>query len=238
MRLVRMAAWVALLVIGSIAAAGLVVSLDHPASGDDRPELTARDAAILAPRLTAITPGLDGMAAAATALSAAGRGALVALRAGDAVALPVALDDGDRALTFLGDAARDVRTLAPGLLDGLGEGSGLPAADRARVAAVDAAIAAVEPLGAAWDALGAATLVPAAVMGAVGRHDAAVVAATAAGREERYADAVDALASAGDALTHATAARDRAASAGHSTDALDGLLTRLAAREAALRDRY
>ena len=76
MRAVRSLAWVAVLLVGALAIAGLVVSLDHPPSGDARPELTGRDAAILAPRLAALQPTLGTMATEAEAVAAAGRGAL------------------------------------------------------------------------------------------------------------------------------------------------------------------
>jgi hypothetical protein len=234
MRAVRSLAWVALLVIGALAIAGLVVSLDHPPSGDERPEMTGRDAAVLAPRLAALQPSLEAMATEAEAVAAAGREALAALRAGDAAALPRTLDAGDAALERLTSATARVRDAAPGLLAGLGDGSRLPAADRERVAAVGVAVDGVEAIADAWLDAGTATLLPAALVAAVADHATAVERVMAAGRSAAYADAAAAVADAGQALDGVRAVRDRIVGAGLPVATLDGLVGRLADRDAAL----
>jgi hypothetical protein len=174
------------------------------------------------------------MATEAEAVAAAGRGAFAALRAGDAAALPLALDAGDAALERLTAATARVRDAAPGLLAGLGDGSRLPEADRERVAAIDAAVEGVEAIAGAWLETGTAALLPAALVAAVADHAAAVERATAAGRSAAYADAAAAVADASRALDGVRAVRDRVAAAGLQVAALDSLVARLADRDSAL----
>jgi len=238
MRLLRPVAWIALVLAGSIAAAGLVVSLDHAASGDARPELTARDSALLAPRLAAIDAPLGRLADAARALSGAGRDALVGLRALDLPAVAEALDAGDLALGRLTIAADEVRGEAPSLLDGLGDGARLPAADRARVVAIAAAGDGADALVGAWADVRRSTVAPIALVGALHTHDDAVTTAAGAGRDARYRDALASLDAAAGALTDAIAVRDAAAGSGRDLTMIDGWLARLADHDAALRVLY
>jgi hypothetical protein len=238
MRAVRSLAWVALLVVGALAIAGLVVSLDHPPSGDARPELTGQDAANLAPRLDALRPTLETMAGASAALAAAGRDALGALRAGGAGGLPDALEAGDAALARLMAAHAILRDARPALIAGLDDGARLPATERERVAAIGEAVDGVEAIAAAWQDAEAATLLPAALVEAVAAHAAVVERATAAGRAARYEDAASTLDGAATALDALRDLRDRIATAGRETGTLDGLVVRLAERDAALRTLY
>jgi len=238
MRVLRASFWVLLVLVGSMAAAGLVVSLDHPPSGDARPELTARDAAVLAPRLAALEPSLVRLSDAAQALTAAGREALVSLRALDPVAVAAALDAGKVALRELLPAAEAIRRRLPGLLQGLDGGDRLPLGDRDRVVAMATAAAGVDALSGAWADVAAATVAPMQLIATVRAHDAAVVAATEHGRGERYADALVSLDTAGASLVQAVAVRDDADRAGRDLSTLDGLLLRLSDHDAALRALY
>ena len=238
MRVLRASFWLLLVLVGSLAAAGLVVSLDHPPSGDARPELTARDAAILAPRLAELEPSLVRLSAAAQALTAAGRQTLVATRALDPDAVAAALDAGDVALGELLPAADAVRRRTPDLLEGLGGGEWLPVEDRDRVVAIGTAAAGVDALSGAWAEVAAATVAPMRLLATLRAHDAAVVAAAEHGRGERYADALASLDDADAALLRAIAVRDDADRAGRDVATLDGLLLRLADYDAALRALY
>jgi len=238
MRVVRASAWILLVLVGAISAAGLVVSLDHPPSGGARPELTARDAAILQPRLAALGVPLGRLAAGAQALSTAGRDVLVSLRALELPAATRALDAGDAALAELGFAAADVRAGASGLLAGIGEGEQLPEADRARVAAIATAGETGDGLARAWSEVGRAAAAPAALLTAVGAHEDALARAAGHGRAERWSAAMAALDEASTALATATHVRDEAGRAGRNVVALDGILTRLSAHDAALRALY
>ncbi len=210
------------------------MSVDHPPGDDARPELTRRDAAILAPRLAALRPALEAMATGSAALSGAGRDALAALRSGDAGAIPAALDAGEAVLVRLTTAAAMVRDARPGLLVDLDDGLWLPSADRERVAAVGEALDGVEAMATAWRDASAAMLLPIALVEAVAGHTAAVQGATAAGRNGAYADASTWLADAAAGLERVRRVRDRIAVAGLETATLDGLMVRLADRDAAL----
>lgn len=238
MHVVRAAAWAVLLVLGSLAAAGLVVSLDHPASGDARPELAARQAAVLAPRLVAIEPQLLWLAAAEGRLAEAGREVLVRLRALDTDATSSALARGDESLTELLAAVSLSRSSADSLLHGLDEGSRLTTADRERIGAIEAALAAADGLPGAWAEVARLSVPPMGVLRALDTHDGAVVEAAAQGREERYADALVALDRAAAAFGEARRIRDAALSAGRDTATLDGWLARLADYDTALRRLY
>lgn len=238
MRAVRSLAWIALLIIGALAIAGLVETLDHPPSGDARPELTARDAAILAPRLASLQPSLGAMADEAQALSAAGRAVLAALRAGDPSGAADALDAGDAALDRLLAAAALVRDARPGLLVDLGDGSGLPVIDRERLAAVAAAVDGVPAVAGAWRDVRSASRLPGALVAAVADHATAVERATDAGRDAAYGVAAAAVGDAATALDAVRAVRDRIAEAGLPTATLDELVARLADRDAALGTLY
>ena len=238
MRVVRASAWTLLLLVGAIAAAGLVISLDHPPSGDARSELTARDAAILAPRLAAMDAPLGRLAAAARALSTAGRDVLVRLRALDLPAVSAALDAGDAALGDLALASADVRAGTPGLLEGLGAGERLPAADRARVAAIAAVAEGGDRLAGAWADVGRASAAPAEVLAALRAHDGALARAAEHGRTERWAPALAALDEASAALAAAVGVRDELDRAGRDVATLDGLLARLSDHDVALRTLY
>jgi hypothetical protein len=94
-------AWVVAVLIVAVAGAGLILTLDHPPTDERRPELTARGHALVAPRLAAMDPELEGLATSGDAIAAAGRQTLTRLRALDASGTNDALIAGDSALTSL-----------------------------------------------------------------------------------------------------------------------------------------
>jgi hypothetical protein len=237
MRWVRAAAWVVIVVVGSIAAAGLVLVIDHPPTDSARPEITARDAAILAPRLVAMEVPLDRIALAAQVLAGAGREALVALRALEPAAVTTAIASGDRALEELGAALAAARALAPGLREGLAMPH-LPTVDRARLVAIDLALTAGGELTDTWGSVVGTTAAPMRFITLLERHDAAVARATDMGRREAYRDALDALEAASGTLAEVTAVRDAAAAAGSDVTPLDDWLAALREHDATLTSLY
>ena len=232
-RWVRGTVWVALLTVACIAAAGLVLALDHPPTDASRPELTARAASILAPRLAAIDAPLGRLGVAAGSLASAGRDTLVRLRALDASGASASISAGKTALVELTRAAEEARALAPGLLQGI-DGSRLPVVDQARLAAIDGALAGVDGIVAAWADIERVASAPTGLLNALDRHDDALARAVAGGRAERFPDALDALAGASEALAEATAIGDGASAAGREVAALDGWLLPLADYDGAL----
>ncbi|MFN8621262.1 MAG: hypothetical protein U0869_11000 [Chloroflexota bacterium] len=238
MRVVRAAAWVVLLLVGAFAAAGLVLALDHPATDDGRPELTAADAAVLAPRLAALEPVLTDAATDAQDLAAAASDVLVGLRALDPDGVSDALLAGDVAAGGVGMAADRLRTEVPELLHGLGDGSRLPAADRQRAAAIAAVPSALDVAAGAWGSVGVAVEAPTRLLAALADHDAAIARAAALGRAGDYAGALAQLETATAALARAAAVRDAATAAGRDTAALAARIAATEPHDGALRSLY
>jgi hypothetical protein len=235
MRVVRAIGWMALVIVGSLAAAGLVLALDHRPTPEARPELTAADAAVLAPRLAALEPALESLAAAAQAVADAGRETLVRLRALDLPGTTDALTAGDVAMGDLALALAQVRAQAAVLRDGLGDGRHLPPADRARLAAIDAALVAADGLPRAWADIGAATAAPARVLIARRDHEAAVRRAMDLLEASRIPEALAHLDAADAALADVAQVRTAAADAGRDVSALDAWIDPVAAHTTALR---
>jgi hypothetical protein len=229
----RALAWLALLVVVSVAGAGLVLSLDHARTDALRPELTARGHARLAPRLAAMEPDLATLSASGDVLGMSGRDVLSGLRALDPDAVVSALDAGDTALPAVTQAAASLQLARPGLLEGT-VSDRLPAADLDRVTAIDAAMAASGELPAAWADITAAAATPVRLLRSMKEHDRLVLAATAAARDLRFSDAVSLVGDAQAQLTVMTTLRDGAGDRGHDVGTLSDLLARLTMYDGAL----
>jgi hypothetical protein len=228
-------AWVIVIGVIALAGAGLVVALDHTQS--DRPELTARGDALVAPRLDALGPGLSSLADASADLASRGRAVLEAMRAFDPDRTREAVAAGDAALATALQAAG---TLAPGqehLMDGVSVDH-VSGALRQRAGMVGTAVDAASQLPAAWDQIAGATAMPTLLMSALGDHDRLVLEATDAARASHYDAALASLTQAGDALTRVNALRDKAAAAGKDVSTLDGWSVRLSDYDAALTHLY
>jgi hypothetical protein len=226
-----------LLVIVAVAGAGLVIALDHPASGPNRPELTARAHALLGPRIEAIDPLLARLGSAANTIEGGGRDVLGAIRDRDPVAVVAALDQGDSALPELQASLEQLRVARARLLDGVASDR-LPQADRDRVETLDSAIAAGGELPAAWADVTLSAALPVRFLRASERHDDAVARSVELGRAGRFADAVEALDDADRALDDLRAVRSGANSRELDVTTLDDLLSRMAVHDAALRRLY
>jgi hypothetical protein len=226
-------AWLGLLLAVSIAGAGLVVALDHPRTEGGRPELTAVAHATLAPRLADLDAAMAELAGRAEAVSTSGREVLGMLRTLDVDAVDAALAAGTLEAGPLEAALSAVRTVRSGLLMGI-DPARLPGSDVDRIAAVDVAVEAAGDVPSAWTAIAAAAGGPVDLLRSLDEHDRLVVAATTAGRQERWSDALDLMADAGRALRRATAVRDSAASAGRDVTTLDDWLARSSDFDAAL----
>ncbi len=90
--------WFLVLLIVSVAGAGLILSVDHAPTEEGRPELTARGHAIVAPRLDAMDADLQQLAGTGDGIAAAGRDTFTRLRALDTARTQAALDAGDTAV--------------------------------------------------------------------------------------------------------------------------------------------
>jgi hypothetical protein len=217
------AAWLVVLVVGCVAAGGLVVALDHPETDASRPELTAHGGRVIAPRLAAMEPALGRMALAIEALAGAARDAFIALRSEDAGLATTALRAGGTALTRLRAAAGEIALLQPGLLVGIAPAR-LPEAVRERVGAIDASLSSVGEAEAAWQDVRAAASPGLTLLRAFRAHDRYVAAAADLGRRERYREALGTLEEAAAALQPVLRVRDAARDGGAPTPSLDAIL--------------
>ncbi len=230
-------AWLVMLCIVGIAGAGLILTLDHAPTEEGRPELTARGARIVEPRLAAIDADMLQAAAAGDDIAAAGRQTLTRLRSLDPQRVDAALTAGDTAVADLVAARDRIVAARATLLDGT-TSTALPAADRVRIGAIDSAIAAVGELPGYWDQVRFAASAPQELVEDLAAHDARVVAATDAGRAGQWADALARLSNASRYLGLAQAVRETAHQQGLDVTTLDDLLDRLATYDTALTDLY
>jgi len=146
---IRGLGWVATVALIAVSGAGLVVALDHPATGSARPELTARGDAAFAAAMPAVRDALGKVASAADTLAEAGREAAAALRARDAATARARLAEGEEALAAATVAARDLVAARDALLEHVG-GARLGAATRDQLVTIQAAQDAVARLPEAW----------------------------------------------------------------------------------------
>ena len=225
--------WTMVLVLTALGGAGLAVAADRPGNPVQRPELTYRSDTAAQPWIDHLAQDLDAVHRDATSLSSAGRDVLGALQSLDPAGANVALAAGDQ-------TSAGIQTLVAGLHDTLAGAH--EANDRWRLGPetvslfdqIEGAISAADQLPANWAALAATGRTVAGLVDALLGHDRAVFAATTAGRDGRWPDALALLrGAAADALGIATAARDQLA-AGSTIDTLDDLLAREHAYDDAL----
>lgn len=234
--LLRGLGWLAVALLVAVSGAGLVVAIDHPATGTGRPELTARGDRSFAAARPPVREALGTLAAATEGLARAGREAAAALRARDAVAARTRIAEGESALTTATTAAGDLAAVRDDLLRAVG-GARLGVANRERLETIQAAIEAAARLPEAWSGVAAGATTAALLTDPLAAHDQHVLEAAAAAREERYSEALEALVRAEDRLQIARLQRDRLpATLDHPT--LDEWLVRSADYSAALESLY
>jgi hypothetical protein len=209
-RILLRAAWVVVVLAISLGGAGLVSTLDHQPGTAARDELTwAADRAV-EPSLDAAAEDLRALGEQLDELGELGREALVALVARKVQRLDAAVAAGAVLTTTIGDAADDLRA-SVAALPGTGPGEDLRL-DRAlldRRTSIDEALAATDTLDQAWSRLATSAVAATRLTGLLEAHDAAVLAATADGRGQRYRPALQHLARADAALADALELRDR-----------------------------
>lgn len=154
--LVRGLGWIAATVLIAVSAAGLVVAIDHPASGPGRPELTARGDAAFAAAIPAVRHESERLESAADALAEAGREAASALRAGDASTARAHIADGEDTLALARVAADDLATARDELMRRVGNAR-LGAVAQERLASVQASLDVAAQLTDAWARVAAST---------------------------------------------------------------------------------
>lgn len=231
------AAWLVFVVAASVAGSGLTLALDHPQTDTGRPELTARGDAIVGPRVAAMGPQLTDLAAATEALGTRARRTYADVRSRDTAAARADLPLGDAAVTAVTAAGAAVELARSTLLDGTSV-SGINQANRARIAAIDVALADVPRVPAAWKRVADAAVLPISVVETLAHHDAQVLAATNQARATDFAGAAATLTGAGADLVRARSLATQAAGQGLDATTLNGLIDRATAYDQALLSLY
>jgi hypothetical protein len=235
--LLRVAWTIAALAI-ALGGAGLVASLRHQPGTASRAELTWAGDRAIEPGLVAAADDLRALAADLDRLGQVGRAALVAIVSRDTDQLSVLIDEGS-ALSLEILAANAQLAGALGRLPGTGPGEELRVRGEllARRDAIAEALVATRGVTVAWSQLESGALAATRIIGFLEAHDAAVLAATAEGRQQHYRVAIAHLDRAREQLAAATVIRDALR---NTTDVatLDEWLTRNQAYDDALAGLY
>jgi len=211
-RLVIGIVWLAIIVLLAFGSAGLVAGLDHPPSGDARPELTWAGDAAIHPGLEAATDDLTAIAADVERLGMLGRGALAALAGREFDTLDATISEGGPLVLAIRDRSESLQsTLAA--MPGMGPLAELSLSreTRDRHARLAAAVDATDGLAADWARLSSGAISAARLSAFLEDHDQTIVSAIDAGRAGRFDDALKRVATATTALHDAEKLRDRLA---------------------------
>ena len=232
-------AWLAVVVVIALGAAGLVTGLDHPPGSTGRFELTAAGDAEVTPLLDASRTDLADLAEQVEDLGTQARGALAALNGTDTATGEAAIARGDQlvaAIVERTEALRERLSSVPyvGTPDaGLHVSSALVARHAALVAALDA----TEGLDTSWARLSIGAVAASKMSELLAEHDRLMGEAAERGRNAKYAEALKLIDQAGDQLTTATSVRDELAKT-VEVSVLDQWIARNAAYDTALRELY
>lgn len=230
---VRSLVGLALLALVAVAGTALVLTLDHPPTESGRPELTARDHALLAPRLEDMDAALDRVVEQAATLATAGREVLTSARALDPDGADAAIAIGGQASTAISGLREDLIKRREAMTVGV-DLTRIRDSDRTRIATIDRAILGTTQLPVSWVAVVSAASGPIDLVRSVQAHDTKVVDATAAARADDLPGALERLREAQRLLQSAHAVRRSADDAGADVATLADLLDRLDAYDRAL----
>ncbi len=228
--------WTALLVLISLGGAGLAVAADRQQNPAQRPEVTWRADQAMQPWLNNMTDELSTVSGDVAGLSTAGRTVLEQLQALNLTQMQNALDGGND-LSSQTDAAVAALTATRGQAAATIEQWRLSQPTLDQLDALDTAVSSAQTVPTLWAGLAADAQLVGGLVDDLLRHDGLVFQATTAGRQARWADALDLLTQAQTPL--ADAARVRALISGSSdVQTLDDLLARATAYDTALTNLY
>jgi hypothetical protein len=190
-RVVLAVAWLLIVAILSLGAAGIVASMSRQPGTDARAELTYAGDAAIEPGLAAAETEIAALSDQVTRLSELGRAALVQLSSGDSDALDRTVADGEQLAQAIETHATQIRQ---GLetLPGIGPDEALVLSPRVRhrhdlaLQALDA----TDGLQTAWSRLAVSSAAASRITSLLTSHDKNTADAAAAGVDERYADAL------------------------------------------------
>ncbi|HEV7605339.1 MAG TPA: hypothetical protein VGO15_10260 [Candidatus Limnocylindrales bacterium] len=232
-------AWLAIVVVIALGAAGIAGAMDHPPGSAGRAELTAVGDAEVGSLLDAAESKLSALADQVDALGAQARGALAALNGSDPTAGEAAIQRGD--LLAADVVARTEvlrRELAAVPFVGRPDaGLDVSASVIARHAALVAALDATDGLDLAWAKLTAGSVAATKLSALLAEHDRLAGVAADLGVHARYADAIGMLDQAKAQIVAARILRDQLV-ATVDVSVIDDWLGRNEAYDAALRTLY
>jgi hypothetical protein len=188
-RAVLAAAWLVIVAVLSLGAAGIVATMAHNPGTDARAELTYAGDRAIEPGLSAAETELDELSAEVGSLSQLGRRALGQLTSGDSDALDATVAE---SLPGLGPDAE--LNLSPEV--------------RRRQELALAALASVDGLEPAWSQLAVSSAAASRITNLLTEHDQTTADAAAAGRGEKYADALALLDQSDALISQARTLRD------------------------------
>jgi hypothetical protein len=231
-------AWVAIVAVLALGAAGIVATMSHQPGTDARAELTAAGDAAIGPGLAAAETELNNLSDQVAQLSDLGRTALGALEPGSGDQLDATVTQGDQLAATIESHAAAIRKQLE-TLPGLGPEQELTLSPevRDRQQRMLAALDATNGLQAAWSRLAVSSAAANRITTLLTDHDLSTAAAAAAGRKEQYADALAKLDESDRLVSQSRAFRDtlaRTVDVSTLTDWLD----LNAAYDAALRNLY
>ena len=203
--------WVAIIVIISLGAAGLVTALDHPPGSPGRTDFTAPGDAEVIPQLDAAEAAFAALADQVDALSTEARAALAALNGADPTNSDAAVENGDHLVSgIITRTALLRRALAEVPYVGT-PAAGLTVSDGvvARHATLVAALDATDGLDTAWTRLTLGSVAATTMSRLLAEHDRLVVAAADRGVNAKYAAAIKVLDQAKAQIASARALRDQ-----------------------------
>jgi hypothetical protein len=189
------AAWLTIIVVIALGAAGIVGAMDHPPGTAARAELTAAGDAEVTPLLDAADTNLSALADQVDALGAQARGALAAMNGSDPTAGDAAIKNGDVVVADViarTAALRDQLAAVP-FVGSPDAGLTLSDAVVARQAALVAALDATDGLDVAWARLTSGSVAATRMSVLLAKHDSLAAAAADRGVHARYADAIKLL---------------------------------------------
>lgn len=184
-------AWIAIVAILSLGAAGIVATMAHQPGTAARPELTYAGDAAIEPGLASARLELNTLSGQVAQLSDLGRTALGHLSAGNSDELDATVTEGEALASTIEQHATAIRQQLE-TLPGLGPDQELTLSPgvRHRQQLALQALDATNGLSAAWSRLAVSSAAASRITTLLTQHDTSTADAAAAGRQEKYADAL------------------------------------------------
>ena len=232
-------AWLAIVIVISLGAAGLATGLDQVPGTSGPVELTAEGDAEVVPLLDDAETGFEALADQVEQLGIQARGALAALNGVDPAITATAIATGDG---LVADIERRTDALRASLaaVPYVGEqDAGLRVSEHvvARHAALVVALDATDGLDASWDRLSVGAVSASRMSALLAEHDRLMGVAVERGRVAKYGEALKLIDQAEAQLADARTLRDQLAKT-VEVAVLDEWIKRNATYDVALRDLY